>query len=66
VKIVPANAPQQIRQVRQLFEEYAASLSFDLCFQNFKQELDGLPGDYAPPDGRLWLAITELARNWPG
>jgi putative acetyltransferase len=59
VKIIPANTSAQIRQVRQLFEEYAASLSFNLCFQNFQQELDGLPGSYAPPDGRLWLAITD-------
>ena len=59
MKIILANTPEQIRQVRQLFEEYAASLSFDLCFQNFQQELDGLPGDYTPPDGGLWLAITD-------
>jgi ribosomal protein S18 acetylase RimI-like enzyme len=59
VKIVPANSPEQLRQVRQLLEEYAATLSFDLCFQNFQQELDGLPGDYAPPRGRLWLAIAD-------
>jgi hypothetical protein len=26
--------------VRQLFEEYGASLSFESCFQNFQQELD--------------------------
>ena len=43
MKIVPATGPEQLRQVR-LFEEYAASLSFDLRLQNFRQELDGLPG----------------------
>jgi ribosomal protein S18 acetylase RimI-like enzyme len=59
MKIVPVTSPEQLRQVRRLFEEYAASLSFDLCFQNFGQELDGLPGDYAPPGGGLWLAATD-------
>jgi putative acetyltransferase len=59
VTIIPATTPEQLRQVRQLFEAYAASLSFDLCFQNFRQELDGLPGGYAPPGGRLWLAVDD-------
>jgi ribosomal protein S18 acetylase RimI-like enzyme len=59
VKIIPATSPDQLRQVRQLFEAYAASLSFDLCFQNFQQELDGLPGCYAPPGGGLWLAVND-------
>ncbi len=59
MNVILASIPEQVRQVRELFEEYAASLSFDLCFQNFQQEVDGLPGDYAPPDGRLWLAITD-------
>ena len=58
VKVVPATTPEQLRQVRRLFEEYAASLSFDLCFQNFQEELDGLPGDYAPPKGGLWVATS--------
>jgi len=50
-----AKSPAQISQARELFLEYAQSLSFSLCFQNFDKELAGLPGDYAPPEGRLLL-----------
>jgi putative acetyltransferase len=49
-------SPPQIAQARELFVEYAQSLGFSLCFQNFDKELAGLPGDYAPPEGRLLLA----------
>jgi ribosomal protein S18 acetylase RimI-like enzyme len=51
-----ATSPGQIAQARELFLEYAQSLGFSLCFQNFDKELAGLPSDYAPPDGRLLLA----------
>jgi ribosomal protein S18 acetylase RimI-like enzyme len=54
--IIAASSAEQIAQARELFLEYAASLGFSLCFQNFDQELAGLPGSYSPPQGRLWLA----------
>jgi putative acetyltransferase len=59
LSLAQAEAPPQIAQARELFLEYAQSLGFSLCFQNFDQELAGLPGDYAPPDGRLLLAECE-------
>src|SRR2546429_9412174 len=55
----PAESPEQVELARTLFEEYGASLGFSLCFQNFDKELAGLPGDYAPPEGRLLLAEYE-------
>lgn len=59
VEFFQAESPQQIAQARELFLEYAQSLGFSLCFQNFDKELAGLPGDYAPPRGRLLLAELE-------
>jgi putative acetyltransferase len=53
---VQAERPAQVAQARELFLEYAQSLGVNLCFQNFEKELAGLPGHYAPPQGRLLLA----------
>jgi putative acetyltransferase len=59
VTFYQAESPSQIAQARELFLEYAQSLGFSLCFQNFDKELAGLPGDYAPPRGRLLLVEYE-------
>src|SRR6516225_2675735 len=57
MEIFQAQSAEQIAQTRVLFEEYAAALGVDLCFQGFEAELAGLPGAYAPPTGRLMLAV---------
>jgi ribosomal protein S18 acetylase RimI-like enzyme len=56
MKLIQAKSPEEIQQVRKLFEEYVAWLGINLCFQNFDKEVAELPGDYAPPSGRLLLA----------
>jgi ribosomal protein S18 acetylase RimI-like enzyme len=56
LEIARAESAEDVQHVRALFEEYAASLGFDLGFQDFAAELAGLPGAYAPPRGRLLLA----------
>jgi ribosomal protein S18 acetylase RimI-like enzyme len=56
--IVQAQSKAELAQARQLFTEYAEATQVDLCFQNFAQELNDLPGRYAPPEGRLFLALA--------
>lgn len=56
IKIITAASDAELAVLQELFLEYAASLGFNLCFQDFEQELAALPGDYAPSQGCLLLA----------
>lgn len=54
--IVQAETAEDLAIAREFMLEYAAWLNFELCFQGFEEELRTLPGKYAPPGGRLFLA----------
>lgn len=56
-EIVQAAAPDRIREVRELILEYALTLSCEPCLQRIEEDVAHLPGEYAPPDGRLLLAL---------
>jgi ribosomal protein S18 acetylase RimI-like enzyme len=57
--LIAAYTPEHLDTVRWLFQEYADEIGVDLCFQGFAQELAELPGQYAPPAGRLLLGQCE-------
>jgi putative acetyltransferase len=63
MELIQAESADDINRARELFKEYAGGLGIDLCFQNFDKELALLPGDYVPPSGRLFLAISDDAAN---
>ena len=57
--IVPAESAAQLDAIRELLLEYWENRKLELFVFDFDQELAGLPGAYAPPDGRLFLAQWE-------
>ena len=56
IDIVQVKTEADIEDARAIFREYEQWLGLSLCFQSFEEELASLPGFYAPPDGRLYLA----------
>ena len=60
LQLVQPDSPELWLAARTLVQEYAASLDFDLCFQDFAHELDTLSSEYGPPGGRFVLA------SWSG
>src|SRR3954468_11607557 len=56
----PVETASDVRVVRRLFREYQKSLGIDLSFQDFDRELRSLPGAYAPPSGRIFLARSDF------
>jgi len=63
-RIIQAQTREHYQKVRKLFQQYADSLGVDLEFQGFSQELANLPGDYAPPQGCILMAVS--AREFVG
>ncbi len=51
-----ANSAEEFDDGRSLFNEYAKSLDFDLCFQDFSNELKTIHKQYNKPTGTLLLA----------
>jgi ribosomal protein S18 acetylase RimI-like enzyme len=43
-------------RIRQLVRDYVNWIALDLAFQEIDAEIEGLPGDYAPPRGVLLVA----------
>jgi ribosomal protein S18 acetylase RimI-like enzyme len=55
--LVEATHAHALAEIRALFAEYALGVDEPACFAGFERELASLPGDYAPPRGRLLLAL---------
>ncbi|MCF2514013.1 GNAT family N-acetyltransferase [Sphingomonas sp. G124] len=57
-----AESPEQLEAVRALFLSYQDAIGIDLGYQGFAEEIERLPGQYAPPGGALLLASDAQGR----
>lgn len=58
MEIIIATTPADFATGKQLFLEYAESLGFSICFQNFEQELADIQVQYGAPNGCLLLVLN--------
>ncbi|MEO6017868.1 MAG: GNAT family N-acetyltransferase [Polaromonas sp.] len=59
IRFITPDTPEELTATRLILNEYAGQLGVDLCFQNFQEELAGLPGEYDAPEGVLLLALVD-------
>lgn len=64
VTLACVNSTALWTEARRLIEDYAASLDFDLAFQDFDRELRSLETEYGPPHGCFVLAGEQ--NTWIG
>jgi ribosomal protein S18 acetylase RimI-like enzyme len=65
-EFIIATSEKDFAIARKLFLEYAASLSFDLCFQDFDRELNELEEMYNPEDGGIILLKSNELDDFVG
>lgn len=53
------SAYDDLENVKLLFNEYTAMLGVNLTFQGYDDEIKNLPGKYAIPYGRLYIAYCD-------
>jgi len=63
---IKATESSEFAAAKELFIEYAKSLDFDLCFQNFEDELNVINIMYNEPDGGLILIKEILTEKYVG
>jgi len=56
MRIVRAVTPADVAVAKTLIEEYGASLTIDLEFQGFREEIAEFPRGYSEPDGAVLVA----------
>ena len=59
INYITSKTEQDFADAKDLFLEYANSLNFELCFQNFENEISDLPAQYSEPTGCIILCYKD-------
>lgn len=59
IKLQIVENTYQVDQAKALFQEYANARKNDPALVNFSEEINSLPGGYAPPEGSIILACCD-------